>query len=60
MLKYIYSFLLFLVSASSLLALLTFDINDNSFLTSSSHKSQNFSVILVHIMQVLFFTLLEY
>ncbi len=42
MLKYIYSFLLFIVSASSLLALLTFDINDNSFLTSSSHKSQNF------------------
>ena len=42
MFKYIYTFSLLLFSASSLLALLTFDINDNSFLTSSSHKSQNF------------------
>ena len=42
MFKYIYSFSLFLVSVSSLLALLTFDINDNSFLTSTSYKSQNF------------------
>ena len=40
--KYIYSFSLFLVSASSLLSLLSFDINDNSFLTSTSNKSQNF------------------
>ncbi len=42
MFKYIYSLSLFLVSVSSLLALLTFDINDNSFLTSTSYKSQNF------------------
>ena len=40
--KYIYSFSLFLVSASSLLSLLSFDINDNSFLTTTSNKSQNF------------------
>ncbi len=42
MFKYIYTFSLLLFSASSLLALLTFDINDNSFLTSTSNKSQNF------------------
>ncbi len=40
--RYIYSFSLFLISALSLVALLTFDINDNSFLTNTSYKSQNF------------------
>ena len=40
--RYIYSLSLFLISALSLLALLTFDINDNSFLTNTSYKSQNF------------------
>ena len=40
--RYIYSLSLFLISALSLLALLTFDINDNSFLTSTSYISQNF------------------
>ena len=39
--RYIYSFFLFLIAALSLLALLTFDINDNSFLTNTSYKSQN-------------------
>ena len=41
MFKYIYSLSLFLVSVSSLLALLTFDINDNSFLTNTSNVTQN-------------------
>ena len=40
--KYIYAFSLFLISSLSFLALLTFDISDNSFLTSTSFKSQNF------------------
>ena len=40
--RYIYSLSLFLISALSLLALLTFDKNDNSFLTNTSYKSQNF------------------
>ena len=40
--RYIYSLSLFLISALSLLALLTFDINDNSFLTNTSYISQNF------------------
>ena len=40
--RYIYSLSLFLISTLSLLALLTFDINDNSFLTNTSYKSQNF------------------
>ena len=40
-LKYTYAFSLFLFSTLSLLALLTFDINDNSFLTNTSYQSQN-------------------
>ena len=40
-LKYIYSILLLFLSVLSLLALITFDINDNSFLTSTSNSSQN-------------------
>ena len=36
-----YGFGLFIVSIMSLLALLTFSINDNSFLTSTSYPSQN-------------------
>ncbi len=40
--RYTYSLSLFLISALSLLALLTFDKNDNSFLTNTSYKSQNF------------------
>jgi len=41
-LKYIYAFSLLLLSIISLLSLLTFDINDNSFLTSTSNEAQNF------------------
>ena len=41
-LKYIYAFSLLLLSILSLLSLLTFDINDNSFLTSTSSEAQNF------------------
>ena len=40
-LKYLYAFLLFIISVISALALLSFDINDNSFLTSTSETSQN-------------------
>ncbi len=40
--RYIYALSLFLFSFLSLLALLTFNINDNSFLTNSSYESQNF------------------
>ncbi len=39
--KYIYSFALLLFSILSFLSLLTFDINDNSFLTSTSYETQN-------------------
>ncbi len=41
-LKYMYVFFLLLLSILSLLSLLTFDINDNSFLTSTSNEAQNF------------------
>ena len=41
-LKYIYAFTLLLLSIISLLSFLTFDINDNSFLTSTSNETQNF------------------
>ena len=41
-LKYIYALSLLLLSILSLLSLLTFDINDNSFLTSTSSEAQNF------------------
>ena len=41
-LKYVYVFFLLLLSILSLLSLLTFDINDNSFLTSTSNEAQNF------------------
>ena len=41
-LKYIYALSLLLLSILSLLSLLTFDINDNSFLTSTSNEAQNF------------------
>ena len=41
-LKYIYAFSFLLLSILSLLSLLTFDINDNSFLTSTSNEAQNF------------------
>ena len=41
-LKYIYAFSLLLLSTLTLLSLLTFDINDNSFLTNSSYETQNF------------------
>jgi len=40
-LKYIYTFFLLLFSILSALSFLTFDINDNSFLTSTSNESQN-------------------
>ena len=40
-LKYIYASSLFLFSGITLLSLITFDINDNSFLTNTSYKSQN-------------------
>ncbi len=40
--KYIYALSLFIFSTLSLLSLITFDINDNSFLTNTSYKSQNF------------------
>ena len=40
-LKYLYASALFIFSTLSLLALITFDINDNSFLTNTSYKSQN-------------------
>ena len=39
--KYLYAFLLLIISVISAIALLSFDINDNSFLTSTSEKSQN-------------------
>ncbi len=41
-LKYIYAFFLLSLSIVSLLSLLTFDINDNSFLTNTSNETQNF------------------
>ena len=41
-LRYVYAFFLLSISILSLLALITFDINDNSFLTNTSYKSQNF------------------
>ena len=37
-----YAILLLLVSIFSLITLITFDINDNSFLTSTSYESNNF------------------
>ena len=40
-LKYFYAFFLLLISALSALALFTFDINDNSFLTSTNGIPQN-------------------
>ena len=39
--RLIYAMLLFLVSISLAIALLSFDINDNSFLTSTSNVSTN-------------------
>ena len=39
--RYLYALLFFLISILSCLALLTFDISDNSFLTSTSNDSQN-------------------
>ena len=39
--KYLYAFLLLIISVISAIALLSFDINDNSFLTSTSETSQN-------------------
>ncbi len=39
--KYVYAFCLLLISVLSALALLTFDINDNSLLTRTSSMSQN-------------------
>ena len=39
--KFIYFLILFLVSIILALSLLTFDINDNSFLTSTSNPSKN-------------------
>ena len=39
--KYLYAFLLLIISVISAIALLSFDINDNSFLTSTSEISQN-------------------
>ena len=40
-LKFIYVFFLLLLSILSMLSLLTFDINDNSFLTSTSNDTRN-------------------
>ena len=39
--NFLYGFFLFLVSILSALALITFSINDNSFLTSTSKNSEN-------------------
>ena len=39
--KYLYAFLLLIISVISAISLLSFDINDNSFLTSTSETSQN-------------------
>ena len=39
--KYIYAFSLLLFSISSFLALLTFNIDENSFLTSTNYETQN-------------------
>ncbi len=39
--SFLYSFFLFLVSILSALSLITFSINDNSFLTSTSKNSEN-------------------
>ena len=39
--KYIYALFIFILSLVCLFSLLTFDINDNSFLTNTSSKSQN-------------------
>ena len=39
--KYLYAFLLLIISVISAIALLSFDINDNSFLTSTNETSQN-------------------
>ncbi len=40
-LKYFYALFLFIISILLAIALLTFDINDNSFLTSTSKETQN-------------------
>ena len=40
-LKYLYALFLFVISILFAIALLTFDINDNSFLTSTSTETQN-------------------
>ena len=39
--KFIYALFIFILSLVCLFSLLTFDINDNSFLTNTSSKSQN-------------------
>jgi S-DNA-T family DNA segregation ATPase FtsK/SpoIIIE len=40
-LKYLYALFLFVISILFAIALLTFDVNDNSFLTSTSAETQN-------------------
>ena len=40
--KITYAILLLLVSIFSVITLITFDINDNSFLTTSSFESNNY------------------
>ena len=41
-LKYFVVFIYFSLALLTIISLITFDINDNSFLTNSSYESQNF------------------
>ena len=41
LLRYFYALIFFFIAIFSALALLTFDINDNSFLTNTSNVTQN-------------------
>ena len=55
--NYLRSFFI-VVAIFVFLSLLTFDINDNSFLTSSSEQTKNLLVSLALTCQVLFYILL--
>ena len=65
LLRYFYALIFFFIAIFSALALLTFDINDNSFLTNTSNDSQNLlgnagsyfaSFIFIHLVFRIFYT----
>ena len=58
--NYFRSLLFILVSIFLFLALFSFDINDNSFLTNSSEQTNNILGSLGSYLQVLFYTLLDF